>query len=40
VLLRYSDSFPLATSTVGSPTAYTTGGYRYYKFTGSGSITF
>jgi hypothetical protein len=28
------------TSTTGTPTAYVTGGYRYYKWTGSGSITF
>ena len=29
-----------AASTTGSPTRYETGGYTYYKFTGSGSITF
>jgi hypothetical protein len=40
VILRYPDTYSLATSTTGSPTVTTTGGYRIYKFTGSGSITF
>jgi hypothetical protein len=40
VIIRYSDAFPNAASTTGSPTLYTTGGYKYYKFTASGSITF
>jgi hypothetical protein len=30
----------LAASTTGSPTVTTAGGYRVYRWTGSGSITF
>lgn len=40
VIIQYPDTFPAATATTGSPTVYLTGGYRVYKFTGSGSITF
>jgi hypothetical protein len=40
VILRYPDTFQLAASTTGSPTVATTGGYRIYTFTASGSITF
>jgi hypothetical protein len=39
VIIRYPDTFSAAASTTGSPTVTTTGGYRYYKFTGTGSIT-
>jgi hypothetical protein len=40
VVIRYSDSYPLAASTTGSPTVTTAGGYRVYKYTSSGTITF
>jgi hypothetical protein len=39
-ILRYADTFPPAASTTGSPTITVAGGYRVYKFTHSGSITF
>jgi len=40
VILRYPNTYILAVSTTGSPTVTNVGGYRYYTFTGSGSITF
>jgi hypothetical protein len=38
VILRTSDAVPTASSYTG--TLFTTGGFKYYKFTGTGSITF
>lgn len=40
VIIRYPDTFSAASSTTGSPTITVAGGYRVYKFTGSGTITF
>lgn len=39
VIVRWSDSFPVATSTTGSPTYTNVGGFRIYEFTSSGTIT-
>ena len=40
VVIRYPDSNTAASATTGSPTITVAGGYRVYKFTSSGSITF
>lgn len=40
IILRYSSLIAAASSTTGSPTITVAGGYRTYKFTSSGSITF
>jgi hypothetical protein len=40
VFIRYPDTYPIAASTTGAPIYSVTGGYRIYKFTSSGSITF
>ncbi len=40
VILRYPDAYSDAASTTGSPLYSNVGGYKIYKFTSSGSITF
>ena len=40
VIIRYADSFDAAIATTGSPTITVAGGYRVYKWTSSGTITF
>jgi hypothetical protein len=40
VVIRYLDGFAAANSTTGTPNVTVAGGYRTYKWTSSGSITF
>jgi hypothetical protein len=40
VVIRYLNTFPDAAATAGSPTFTNVGGYKIYKFTATGSITF
>jgi len=40
VIVRYADTFANASSTTGSPAFVSTGGFKYYTWTGNGSITF
>ena len=39
MVIRYPDT-QAAASTTGSPTVTVSGGFRTYRFTGSGTITF
>ena len=40
VIIRYADTYGAASATTGSTTITVAGGYRVYKWTSSGSITF
>jgi hypothetical protein len=39
VIVRYPDTLPAPLATTGSPVVTTAGGFRIFRFTGSGSIT-
>jgi hypothetical protein len=39
-IFKYPDNYPAAANTTGSPTITVSGGFRIYKWTSSGSITF
>jgi hypothetical protein len=39
-IVRYSDIYPAANATTGSPNVTVSGGYRTYRFWQSGSIRF
>jgi hypothetical protein len=39
-IFKYPDNSPAAANTTGSPTITVSGGFRIYKWTSSGSITF
>jgi hypothetical protein len=40
VIIRYADTYTAASNTTGNPNVTIAGGYRVYKFTQSGTITF
>ena len=40
VMIRYANTYTAASATTGTVTVYNVGGYRIYKWTSSGSITF
>jgi hypothetical protein len=40
VIIRYPNTYADPASTTGTPTVTNTGGYKIYKWTSSGSITF
>ena len=40
VMIRYPNTYNAATATTGTVTVYNIGGYRIYKWTSSGTITF
>jgi hypothetical protein len=38
-VIRYPDTYPALNATTGSVTVTVSGGYRIYRWTGSGSLT-